>query len=746
MKNNLLSLPSFRIQRAYIQRLCGLFCFIISTGFAQQPLTLEAIFEQGSFEPQTVRGIHWMDNGRYYTSQVHDDTSYYEHILKYDITTGAVVDTLVNGARLVPEGEPYALAFSQYTLSGDATQALLATEVEPIYRRSSKAYFYVYNITTGSFRALAEGGKQSYATFSPDGSHVAFVRDNNLFVTDLKDMSVKAVTRDGKKNKLIHGSTDWVYEEEFGFAKAFYWSPQGDKLAFMSFDESAVATYNMQLWNGLYPTDYRFKYPKAGEKNSIVRVSVYDLSTGKTVQMDTGTEPDGYIPRVQWTADNNLLSVIRMNRLQNTLEILHANAATGQAKVILTEKSKTYVDIEFNDNLTYLQDGEKFIRSSEKDGFKHLYLYKMDGSLIRQITQGNWEVSELAGVDEKKNILYYTSTEVSPLQRQLYRIALDGKNKTRLSTQAGTNTADFSPDFRYYILYYSGNMAPLTVSLHQAPSGKQVKILENNEVLRAELANYTLGTKAFFTFETDDQITLYGYTIKPADFDSTRQYPVLMYVYGGPGSQNVADQWISQREAWFYYMAQQGYIIACVDNRGTGARGRDFRHSTYAHLGKYEVQDQIAGSNYLAGLPYVDKDRIGIWGWSYGGYMTLLSLFIGHDIFKAGVAVAPVTNWRFYDTIYTERYLQTPQLNPEGYDAFSPITHAEKLEGELLLIHGTGDDNVHFQNSIALADALIAAGKPFESFYYPNRHHGISGGNTRLHLFRMITRFVQEKL
>lgn len=722
----------------------------------QQKITLEDIFVKNIFSPETLRGINWMDDGQYYTSQVHDDTSYYEHILKYDITSGKVVDTLVNGANLVLEDEPVAtgvpatgvpaMTFMGYTLSPDQQKVLLATELEPIYRRSSKAYYYLYDIANNNFQPLVSGDKQSYATFSPDGSKVAFVRNNNLFVVNLADMSVKQITQNGEKNQIINGSTDWVYEEEFGFAKAFYWSPESDKLAFLTFDESAVKEYNMQWWGDLYPDDYTFKYPKAGEKNSTLSISVYHLDQDTTITINTGEEEDMYIPRVQWTQDDNILSVIRLNRLQNQMELLHANATTGQTETILTEKSDTYVDIEANDALTYLENGEQFIHSSEKDGYKHLYLYNIDGSLIRQITQGDWEVSNFLGIDEQRNLLYYLSTEVSPLQRHLYSINLKGQHKKKLTTQAGTYDANFSPDFRYYIQYYSATMQPLHISLHQAPSGKLVRVVEDNQALQEDLANYNLASKEFFSFTTDDQVTLNGYMIKPADFDSTKQYPVLMYVYGGPGSQTVINNWMSQREAWFYFLAQKGYIVASVDNRGTGGRGRDFRHVTYAQLGKYEVQDQIAGAKYLGNLPYVDQDRIGIWGWSYGGYMTLLSLLMGNDVFTMGVAVAPVTNWRFYDTIYTERYLQTPQLNPEGYDAYSPINHAAKLEGDLLLIHGTGDDNVHFQNSIEMVDALVAEGKQFESFYYPNRNHGIYGGNTRLHLFKMITDFVLKKL
>ncbi len=723
----------------------GLLLLIAQKDYAQQ-ITLEDIFDRNIFSPETVRGINWMNDGQYYTSQVHDDTSYYEHILKYDITSGNVVDTLVNGANLMLKDEPVALTFMDYALSPDEQKVLLATELEPIYRRSTKAYYYLYDIANNTFEPLAAGDKQSYATFSPDGSKVAFARDNNLFIVTLADMSVKQVTQSGQKNKIINGSTDWVYEEEFGFAQAFYWSPKSDKLAFLTFDESAVKEYDMQWWGGLYPTEDKFKYPKAGEQNSVVGVSVYQLAKDKTTTMDIGKEKDMYLPRVQWTQDDNVLSVIRLNRLQNQMELLHANASTGQTTTILTEKSKTYVDIEFNDNLTYLKNGKQFIHSNEEDGYKHLYLYDMQGNLIRQITQGNWEVSSFLGIDEQKGLLYYLSTEVSPLQRQLYSINIQGKKKQRLTRQAGTYDANFSPDFRYYIQYYGASQQPLRISLHQAPSGKQVRMIEDNKALQQNLATYNLGKKEFFTFTTDDQVQLNGYMIKPADFDSTKQYPVLMYVYGGPGSQTVTDDWISQREAWFYFLAQKGYIVASIDNRGTGGRGKDFRQVTYTNLGKYEVQDQIAGAKYLGSLPYIDQKRVGIWGWSYGGYMTLLSLLMGNDVFTMGVAVAPVTNWRFYDTVYTERYLQTPQLNAEGYDKYSPINHAAKLEGDLLLIHGTGDDNVHFQNSIEMVDALVAEGKQFESFYYPNRNHGIYGGNTRMHLFNMITDFVLKKL
>ena len=502
----------------------------------------------------------------------------------------------------------------------------------------------------------------------------------------------------------------------------------------------------MQQWGDLYPLDDRFKYPKAGEANSAVRVSVYHLPSKKTTKVDVGSETDIYLPRVQWTTDNNTLSVTRLNRLENRLDIMHANASTGEAETILTEESDTYVDINYNNDLTYLGDGQHFVYTSEQDGYKHIYLYTVAGKRVRQVTQGNWEVSELAAIDEAQKLMYYLSTEASPLERQLYSISWQGKKKRRLSEEPGTHRVDFSPDARYYVDRHSSVDHPLVVELHQAPSAKTIRTLEDNQALREAVAKYRWGTREEITVPVGDGVALNGYLIKPHDFDSTLQYPLLTYVYGGPGSQMVNNEWMSDREGWFHVLAQRGYLVACVDNRGTGGRGRDFSHGTYAQLGKLEVQDQIASAKYLGQLPYVDADRIGIWGWSYGGYMSSLALFMGNEVFKAAIAVAPVTSWRFYDSVYTERYLQTPQLNAEGYDRYSPLSHVDKLRGNFLLIHGTGDDNVHFQNAVMLQDALIAANKQFDWFYYPNRNHGIYGGNTRLHLFTMMTDFVEAKL
>jgi dipeptidyl-peptidase 4 len=713
----------------------GIFFQIISIQAQQKrPVTFDDIWLNGTFAQKTVQNVTWMKNGGFYTA-LKDGK-----IIKYRITDGAAVETLFDESTVSP-----ALRIDGYTLSSNERKILLSTERESIYRRSSKAIFYVYDLASKTLVRLS-AGKQSYATFAPDGSKVAFCRDNDLFYVKLDSHEELKITFDGKPNSRINGSTDWVYEEEFGFAQAFWWSPDSRRIAYLSFDESEVREYNMQTWGDLYPRDYRFKYPKAGEANAKVSVSVFEVSSDRFLRLDTGTETDQYLPRVTWTQNSQLLSVKRLNRLQNKLEILHLDVSTGKAQVVLTESAPTYVDLEYTDDLVYLADGQHWLATSEKSGYKHLYLYNMAGEQIRQITQGNWEVADFLGMDEKNKVLYYLSTEDSPMERQLYSIGLDGNNKRKLSTQPGMVSANFSSDFSYLMLWHSAAGQPLQVSLHQAPSGKLVKVLEDNAPLKAKLQDFEVAAKSFFNFQTSDGQSLNGWMIKPQAFDPNKKYPVLMFVYGGPGSQTVKNEWADRDFFWYQIMAQKGFVVVSVDGRGTGARGREFKHSTYENLGRQEVNDQIEGAKYLSSLSFVDKNRIGIWGWSYGGYMSSLCILLGQEVFKAAVAVAPVTSWRFYDTIYTERYLKTPQLNAKGYDDFSPLSHVAKLKGKYLLIHGTGDDNVHFQNAMAMQEALIRAGKQFESFFYPNKNHGISGGQTRLHLYKMMTDFWEKNL
>ncbi|PSL03070.1 S9 family peptidase [Cecembia rubra] len=702
----------------------------------KKTVSLEDVFKTNTFSQKSVYGINWMKDGQYYSSMKRGLTN--PVVVKINVATGEEAAVLIDGGKL-------GINFSSYSFNPDETKALIASEVESIYRRSSKGIFHVVDLKTGTAQKLMDGEKIMYATLSPDNDKVAFVKDNNLFMVELASHQVTQITSDGKWNHIINGAADWVYEEEFSMSKAFDWSPDGKKIAFIRFDETEVPEFNMQTWGKLYPEDYRFKYPKAGEKNAEVSIHIYDLSTKQTVKVDTGEEKDIYLPRIYWTNDNNTLAFLRLNRLQNELDLLYANSQTGATRLILQEKSNTYVDLDYNDDLRFLEGNKGFIRTSEQDGFKHIYHHDNEGKLIRQITSGNWEVTNLVGVDEKNRKIYFISTEASPLERNLYVINLDGKNKKILTPEKGTTSVNMSKDFKYYIANHSSAISPLRVTLNEA-SGKLVKVLEENAELRSKLANYSISPKEFFTFNTVDGTSLNAYMIKPPHFEENKKYPVLMYVYGGPGSQNVTNSWGGTRDYWHHHLASEGYIVVCVDNRGTGARGRDFKHITYAKLGKFETEDQIAGAKFLGTLPYVDASRIGIWGWSYGGYMSSLALMVGNDVFKSAIAVAPVTTWRYYDTIYTERYLQTPQLNATGYDDYSPITHVNRLKGNYLLIHGTGDDNVHFQNAVDLVDALVKADKQFETMYYPNRNHGIYGGNTTWHLYSLMTDFIKRKL
>ena len=730
--------------RRFLIRISLLLLTFPAIGQPLKTVSLDDVWgqNQGVFNQRTVEAVNWMKTGGFYT------TLDGGKIVKFTITTGAPVETLFDSRQAKVAGTETQLTVDGYQLSADEQKMLITTQEEPIYRRSSKAQVYVYDLAAKQLVPLSKGGKQQYATFSPDGKRVAFMRDNNLFVVDLSTRKETKLTTDGKQNAIINGGADWVYEEEFSMSRAFEWSPDSKRLAWIRFDESRVPEYDMQLWGKLYPVEYRFKYPKAGEANARVSVWIADVATGKKVQAQTGAETDMYLPRIQWTKNPNLLSIRRMNRLQNKLDLLHVNAGTGQATTVLTETSTTYVDLEFTDDLTYLNDGNSFVWSSERTGYKHLYLYDLSGKLTRPITSGSFEVATVSGVDEKAGTIYFTSTEESPLERHLYSVGLDGKNKQKLTSQGGTYTANFSPDFGYYLLYRTSANSPVTVSLRDTKSTTDRRVLESNEALKSRLSTYSIAPKQFFQTKAADGTSLNGWMIRPANFDSsgTKKYPVLMFVYGGPGSQTVKNDWDSRDFFWYQTLAQKGYIIVSVDGRGTGARGTAFRNATYAQLGKLETEDQIAVARQLKNVPFVDPARVGIWGWSYGGYMTALCMTLGADVFKAGISVAPVTNWRFYDTIYTERYLKRPQENASGYDDNSPVTHAAKLRGPFLLIHGTGDDNVHFQNSIAFEDALIAAGKQFQSFYYPNRNHGIYGGNTRLHLYQMMTNFVEKNL
>lgn len=706
---------------------------------AQNEITLQDIWGAPTFFGDRLGGLRSMNDGLYYTTMDSDDRGF-TSITKFSYKTGKEVEKIFSTADIKTEnGAPFRMV--GYSFSADEQKLLLPTERENIFRYSTRENNFVYDLKTKKLTAVDETGKQRYATFSPSGAQLAFVRGNNLYIKDTEKNELVQVTQDGKKNSIINGATDWVYEEEFAFDKAFFWSPKGSKIAYYRFDESAVMEFNMPKYGQLYPTDYRFKYPKAGEDNATVEIYIYDLASGKTVKADVGEYE--YIPRVKWSNSDDELCVMTMNRLQNDLKLFMVNAKDGKGRNFYRETSDTYIEV--NNYLTFVGD-DQFLWLSERSGYNHLYLRSTKGgnpSSAVQLTKGEWEVTNVYGYDKKGGKVYFQGAKESPLKREIYRVSLDRSKLEKLSTKPGTNSASFSKSFKYFINTNSKLNEPSFISLHRA-DGKAIRTLVDNQALRDRMKAFEISPANFFSVKTENG-ELAGSMIKPKDFDENKKYPVLMYVYGGPGSQTVRDSWGGPNYFWYQMLASKGYIVVSVDNRGTGARGYNFRTSTYKQLGKLESQDQIDAAKYLRTLGFVDPLRIGIWGWSYGGYMSSLCLFNGADVFKSAIAVAPVTNWKYYDTIYTERYMATPQENP-GYDENSPITHVGKLEGNLLLVHGTGDDNVHFQNSVEMVSALQKANKQFDLMMYPDKAHGIGGLGTRLHLYQMMTDFILEKL
>lgn len=708
--------------------------------FTQEPskqITIEDIWESGKFSPRGISGLVSMKDGIHYTVRQRDSINQY----RYD--DGKLVQTILHKGMLVPDGATSPIQFNSYNFSNDESKMLLSTETESIYRHSSVSNFYIFDRTNQKLTLLSSNEKQRLADFSPDGNMVAFVRDNNLFISNLIDGSEKQITHDGLQNQVINGTTDWVYEEEFAITKGFYWSPDGKNIAFMRFDESNVKEFRMVNYGNLYPDYYEFKYPKAGEDNSVVSIHIYNISSGKTIRVETGDETDIYLPRLQWTQDASKLSVQRLNRHQNNLEILLADAATGKTSLIYSEKNKYYIDI--TNDLTFLNDNKHFLITSEMSGYNHIYLYSLNGSLLRPVTSGSWEVTNFYGVDPKNERVYYQAAKNSPVDREIYSIALSGKGERILAGAPGTNIASFSKSFEYFIGTHQTANQPPAISLFTG-QGKRIRELETNDKLKETVQEYNFSMVEFFNFTTSENVTLNAWMIKPPDFDPTQKHPVLIYVYGGPGSQTVQNTWGRAQSAWFQMLAQMGYIIVSVDNRGTGARGEEFKKMTYLQLGKFEILDYIESAKYLGSLPYADSKRIGIFGWSYGGYMALLCMTKGSDYFSTGIAVAPVASWKHYDNIYTERFMRTPQENPEGYNDNSPINFADSYKGKLLIVHGTADDNVHVENSVDMIDALIKSKKQFEMLLYPNRDHGIYGGNTRSHLFQKMTDFLEKNL
>jgi dipeptidyl-peptidase-4 len=715
-----------------------LFAFLLTLSAVitaqQKEITLEEIWD-GTFRQERLQSLQSLNNGTEYVVLNRDRETGNSTIDVYSYETGEKTRTLVNSADL-QEVEN----FSGFEFSKNENKIILATNVESIFRRSTRGIYYVYDVQSKSVQIISEDQIQE-PTLSPDNEKVAYVFENNIYIKDLTSGNVTQVTSDGKKNVIINGVTDWVYEEEFSIVRAFDWNKTGNKIAFLKFDESEVPEFSMDIYGqDLYQTQNRFKYPKAGEANSDVSLHLYDVTSGETKAVQLSEYE--YIPRLQWTNEADVLSVQTLNRHQNNLNLIFINSITGEANVILNEVDEAYVDV--TDNLTFLDDNS-FIWTSEQDGWNHIYHYNKSGKLKNQITEGQWEVTNYYGYDPGSKRIYYQSTENGSINRDVYSIRPNGRSKKRLTERTGNNSADFSADFTYFINSFTNATTPTQYTLHLAKSGKLVREIEDNAALAQQVEEYGFSPKEFSTINVHGN-DLNMWMVKPSNFDETKEYPLFMFQYSGPGSQSVANTFYNTNDYWYQLLANAGYIVVAVDPRGTGLKGADFKKVTQKELGKYEVEDIIQSAKQLGERSYIDEDRIGIWGWSYGGFMSSNAILKGNDTFKMAIAVAPVTSWRFYDSIYTERYMTTPQENPSGYDENSPINHVEKLKGAYLLVHGTGDDNVHVQNSMRMIEALVQANKQFDWAIYPDKNHGIYGGNTRLHLYTLMTNFIKENL
>jgi dipeptidyl-peptidase-4 len=749
-----------------MHRITCLFTFFFLTFniFGQDPITLEDIWKSREFSPRYVSGVRSMDDGLHYTRLVSDKG---RQVVKYSYDTGEAIDTLVSSTNLLYDGKP--VQFSSYSFNNDESKLLLATDEERIYRHSTRANFFIYTIESKELQPITdfEKGKQQLASLSPAENKVAFVRDNNLFIYNLETGKETQVTEDGEEDEIINGAVDWVYEEEFSFHRGFYWSPNGEQIAYYRFDESEVPEFEMAIYSGLYPEEFEFKYPKAGEKNSEVRIFAYSLKEGEPNEIDINANSEQYIPRIKWTEKENRLAIMRMNRHQSELDFLIAKTDESLNGLIPTEsfyheESNTYIEI--NDNLIFTEDGKYFFWNSEKDGYNHIYLYTTEGKEVAQLTKGPWDVVQFYGVDQPNGKIFFSAAVEGPLERAIYSADFKKVIKTykksrkavvpekdnrkalkKLTDNANMNDAAFSSSFDYFINYESGAELPYQIALF-TDEGKHVRDLEMNDELKARLAERELSPKEFDIFENESGEGLNYWMIKPPDFDEAKEYPVMFMVYGGPGRNTVEKAWGGSNYFWHQMLAQQGIIVVSVDPRGTMYRGRDFKHSTYMELGKLETEDMISAAKYFGSKDYVDANRIGMMGWSYGGYMSSLAITKGHEYFKLAIAVAPVTNWRFYDTVYTERFMRTPQENPSGYDDNSPINFVDLLEGDYLLVHGSADDNVHLQNTMEMVEALVQANKQFDFFIYPDKNHSIYGGNTRYHLYTKMTNFILDNL
>lgn len=713
-----------------------------------QKVTLQDV-ANGTYRAQSIQGLKPMLDGEHYT-QISKD---HKRIVKYSFKTGKEVATIFD----VATARNHKLkSFDDYIMSPDESLILIQTETKPIYRRSFIAVYYIYNVRNRTLEPLSNNGPQQVPLFSPDSHQIAFVRNNNIYLIKLLfGNSESQVTKDGEYNKVLNGIPDWVYEEEFGYNCAFDFSADSKMIAYVRFDESQVPMYSFPWYKGMapekteyttYPGSYDYKYPKAGVVNSKVSVHSFDIKSRVTRKMELPVDSDGYVPRIKFTDDPEKLAIMTLNRHQNRFDLYMANPRSAICKVAIRDEAEQYIKEQAYSDIVFYP--EHIVMMSERDGYNQLYLYTIGGNLVKQITKGEFEVKDFLGWDQKANVFYYTSNEGSPLRTSVYKI--DGKGKkTKLSTRTGTNSALFSKNLNYYINTYSSAQTPTLITLNNNKGQEMVTLLDNNE-LKSKTAQLNMPTKEFFSFKTSEGVELNGWMMKPANFNPSKKYPVIMHQYSGPGSQQVLDKWgigsFGDGGMFEAVMCDKGYIMVCVDGRGTGGRGAAFEKCTYLSIGVKEATDQAEAAKYLSTLPYVDGSRIGIWGWSYGGYNTLMSMSEGSGAFKAGVAIAAPTDWRFYDSVYTERFMRTPKENGDGYQASSAINRASKLKGKLLLIHGSADDNVHLQNFMEYSEALVQANIQFDTQIYTNRNHSIFGGNTRNHLMNRVANFFLQNL
>ncbi|MDR1882045.1 MAG: S9 family peptidase [Prevotella sp.] len=706
--------------------------FLFTTADAQH-LDLRDI-TSGKYYARGVRPVTSSADGESYFQADKDN----KMIIRYSYKTGLPADTVFNveKARDCTFG-----SFQGFLISPDEKRLIVYNDYEPVYRHSFKANYYYYDVRRNLVRKLTENkGKQSAPVFSRDGRMLAYVIDNNIWLAKFDYDTESQVTKDGELNRIINGGTDWVYEEEFGTTGLMDFSADGRLLAFVRFDETAVPRYSMQMYgNRLYPSLSTFKYPKAGEQNSKVTCNVFDVDARTIRKMDIPGNTE-YIPRIEFLPTGDELAVMTLNRDQNKFEMFFANARSTVSRSILNEVNDRYINPEFLKTIRFF--GNQFVYVSEKSGYAHIYLYDNTGVMQKQLTSGNYDVTGLLAVDPVTKTVFYEAAEESPLQRAIYKVDILKGIKTNLSAKQGANEAVFGKNGKYYINSYSNISTPVITTVHDA-TGKELRVLEDNAALRNTLASMTLPKKEFITVKSADGRDLNAYVMKPADFSASRKYPLVMVQYSGPDSQLVRDRYGID---WTDYLTTQGFIVACVDGRGTGARGEEFRKCTYMNLGIYESDDQVAAAKHFAALPYIDGNKMAIWGWSYGGYNVLMSMSRGYGIFKAGVAIAPVTDWRFYDSVYTERFMRTPQQNNAGYEAASPVNFAGKLEGDLLLIHGSADDNVHFQNTMDYAAALVKANKQFDMFVFTDKDHSIRGAANRAYLYEKVIKFLNAKI